>query len=153
MDQKTVDKLMELKQLHETGVLTKEEMESEKKKMLQSDSEDNNNQKSVTPKKKTARNPWLIPVIVILLAVGGWYGYTWYLENVYYYVPPSSFKESVEGIYLNDRYDETLEKLKADPENKERGMATDPDKTTIGLFQKTYHGVVFDFVYFSIAVR
>lgn len=55
MDQKTVDKLMELKQLHETGVLTKEEMESEKKKMLQSDSEGNNNQKSVTPKKKTAK--------------------------------------------------------------------------------------------------
>lgn len=152
MDQKTVDKLMELKQLHETGVLTKEEMESEKKKILQSVSEGNNNQKSVTPKKKTARKPWLIPVIVILLAVGGWYGYTWYLENVYYYAPPSSFKESVEGIYLNDRYDETLEKLKADPENKERGMATDPEKTTISVFQKTYHGVVFDYVDFSFSV-
>ena len=152
MDQKTVDKLMELKQLHETGVLTKEEMESEKKKILQSVSEGNNNQKSVTPKKKSARKPWLILVIVVLVAIGGWYGYTWYLENVYYYAPPSSFKESVEGIYLNDRYDETLEKLKADPENKERGMATDPEKTTISGFQKTYHGVVFDYVDFSFSV-
>ena len=53
MDQQTIDKLMELKQLHENGILTKEEMESEKKKILQSDSEDNNNQKSVTTKKKT----------------------------------------------------------------------------------------------------
>lgn len=152
MDQKTVDKLMELKQLHEKGVLTKEEMESEKKKILQSVSEGNNNQKSVTPKKKSARKPWLILVIVVLVAIGGWYGYTWYLENVYYYAPPSSFKESVEGIYLNDRYDETLEKLKADPENKERGMATDPEKTTISVFQKTYHGVVFDYVDFSFSV-
>ena len=152
MDQKIVDKLMELKQLHETGVLTKEEMESEKKKKLQSDSDGNNSQKSVTPKKKTTKKPWLILVIVVLVAIGGWYGYTWYLENVYYYAPPSSFKESVEGIYLNDRYDETLEKLKADPENKERGMATDPDKTTIGIFQKTYHGVVFDYVDFSFSV-
>ena len=152
MDQKTVDKLMELKQLHEKGVLTKEEMESEKKKILQSVSEGNNNQKSVTPKKKSARKPWLILVIVVLVATGGWYGYTWYLENVYYYAPPSSFKESVEGIYLNDRYDETLENLKADPENKERGMATDPEKTTISVFQKTYHGVVFDYVDFSFSV-
>lgn len=152
MDQKTVDKLMELKQLHETGVLTKEEMESEKKKILQSDSDGNNSQKSLTPKKKTTKKPWLILVIVVLVAIGGWYGYTWYLENVYYYAPPSSFKESVEGIYLNDRYDEILEKLKADPENKKRGIATDSDKTTIGLFQKTYHGVVFDFVYFSFSV-
>ena len=152
MDQKIVDKLMELKQLHETGVLTKEEMESEKKKKLQSDSDGNNSQKSVTPKKKTTKKPWLILVIVVLVAIGGWYGYTWYLENVYYYAPPSSFKESVEGIYLNDRYDETLEKLKADPENKKRGMATDPDKTTIGIFQKTYHGVVFDYVDFSFSV-
>ena len=31
-------------------------------------------------------------------------------------------------------------------------MATDPDKTTIGVFQKTYHGVVFDYVYFSFSV-
>lgn len=153
MDQQTIDKLMELKQLHENGILTKEEMESEKKKILQSDSEDNNNQKSVTTKKKTVRKPWLISVIVILLAVGGWYGYTWYLENVYYYAPPSSFKESVEGIYLNDRYDETLEKLKSDPANKQRGMAVDPDKTTIGVFQKTYHGVVFDYVDFSFSVE
>lgn len=146
MDQKTVDKLMELKQFHETGVLTKEEMESEKKKMLQSDSKGNNNQKSVTPKKNTTKQTWLILVIAVIVAVGGWYC----CSNQQ---PPSSFKESVEGIHINDRYDETLEKLKADPENKERGMATDPDKTTIGLFQKTYHGVVFDFVYFSIAVR
>lgn len=145
MDQKTVDKLMELKQLHETGVLTKEEMESEKKKMLQSDSKGNNNQKSVTPKKNTTKQTWLILVIAVIVAVGGWYC----CSNQQ---PPSSFKESVEGIHINDRYDETLEKLKADPENKERGMATDPDKTTIGLFQKTYHGVVFDFVYFSFSV-
>lgn len=146
MNQQTIDKLMELKQLHETGVLTKEEMESEKKKILQSDSDGNNSQKSVTPKKKTTKKPWLILVIVVLVAIGGWYCYS-------NHQPPSSFKESVEGIHINDRYDETLEKLKADPENKERGMATDPDKTIIGVFQKTYHGVVFDYVDFSFSVE
>lgn len=146
MNQQTIDKLMELKQLHETGVLTKEEMESEKKKILQSVSEGNNNQKSVTPKKKTTKKPWLILVIAVIIAVGGWYC----CSNQQ---PPSSFKESVEGIHINDRYDETLEKLKANPENIERGMATDPNKTTIGVFQKTYHGVVFDYVYFSFSVE
>lgn len=145
MNQQTIDKLMELKQLHEKGVLTKEEMESEKKKILQSDSEGNNNQKSVTPKKKTTKKTWLILVIAVIVATGGWYCYS-------NQQPPSSFKESVEGIQINDRYDETLEKLKADPENKKRGMATDPDKTTIGVFQKTYHGVVFDYVDFSFSV-
>ena len=146
MDQQTINKLMELKQFHETGVLTKEEMESEKKKMLQSDSEGNNNQKSVTPKKKTTKKTWLILVIAVIVAIGGWYC----SSNQQ---PPSSFKESVEGIQINDRYDETLEKLKADPENKKRGMATDPDKTIIGVFQKTYHGVVFDYVDFSFSVE
>lgn len=146
MNQQTIDKLMELKQLHETGVLTKEEMESEKKKILQSVSEGNNNQKSVTPKKKTTKKPWLILVIAVIIAVGGWYC----CSNQQ---PPSSFKESVEGIHINDRYDETLEKLKANPENIERGMAIDPNKTTIGVFQKTYHGVVFDYVYFSFSVE
>ena len=145
MNQQTIDKLMELKQLHETGVLTKEEMESEKKKILQSDSEGNNNQKSVIPKKKTTKKTWLILVIAVIVATGGWYCYS-------NQQPPSSFKESVEGIQINDRYDETLEKLKADPENKERGMATDPEKTTISVFQKTYHGVVFDYVDFSFSV-
>ena len=145
MNQQTIDKLMELKQLHETGVLTKEEMESEKKKILQSDSDGNNSQKSVTPKKKTTKKTWLILVIAVIVATGGWYCYS-------NHQPPSSFKESVEGIQINDRYDETLEKLKADPENKKRGMATDPDKTTIGVFQKTYHGVVFDYVDFSFSV-
>ena len=145
MEKQTIDKLMEIQKLYEAGVLTKGEMESEKKKMLQSDSDGNNSQKSVTPKKNTTKKPWLILVIVVLIAIGGWYC----SSNQQ---PPSSFKESVEGIQINDRYDETLEKLKADPENKKRGMATDPDKTTIGVFQKTYHGVVFDYVYFSFSV-
>ena len=144
MNQQTIDKLMKLKKLQETGVLTKEEMESEKKKIFQSDSDGNNSQKSVTPKKKTTKKPWLILVIVVLIAIGGWYC----SSNQQ---PPSSFKESVEGIQINDRYDETLEKLKADPENKKRGMATNPEKTIIGVFHKTYHGVVFDFVYFSFS--
>ncbi len=34
MDQRTIDKLMEIKKLYETGVLTKEEMEAEKAKIL-----------------------------------------------------------------------------------------------------------------------
>ena len=144
MNQQTIDKLMEIKKLYEAGVLTKEEMESEKKKILQSDSDGNNSQKSVTPKKNTTKKPWLILVIVVLIAIGGWYC----SSNQQ---PPSSFKESVEGIQINDRYDETLEKLKADPENKKRGMATNPEKTIIGVFHKTYHGVVFDFVYFSFS--
>ena len=146
MEKQTIDKLMEIKKLYEAGVLTKEEMESEKKKILQSDSEGNNNQKSVTPKKKTTKKTWLILVIAVIVATGGWYCYS-------NQQPPSSFKESVEGIQINDRYDETLEKLKANPENIERGMATDPNKTTIGVFQKTYHGVVFDYVYFSFSVE
>ena len=111
MEKQTIDKLMEIQKLYEAGVLTKGEMESEKKKMLQSDSDGNNSQKSVTPKKNTTKKPWLILVIVVLIAIGGWYC----SSNQQ---PPSSFKESVEGIQINDRYDETLEKLKADPENK-----------------------------------
>lgn len=152
MDQNQINKLTELKKLYESGVLTKEEMEVEKAKILQTDSQVNNTPKPSAPKKNTIKKPWIILVVVLFVAVGGWYGYTWYRDNVYYYAPPSSFQESIEGIYLNDRYDETLDKLKADPSNQERGIATDPDKTTIGVFHKTYHGVVFDYVDFSFSV-
>ena len=34
MERSIIDKLMELKQLYESGILTKEEMENEKKKIL-----------------------------------------------------------------------------------------------------------------------
>lgn len=36
MEQQTIDKLMEVKKLYESGILTKEEMEAEKAKVLHS---------------------------------------------------------------------------------------------------------------------
>lgn len=37
MEQQTIDKLMEIKKLYEAGILTKEEMETEKAKILHPD--------------------------------------------------------------------------------------------------------------------
>lgn len=151
MNQQTIDKLMEVKKLHDNGILTKEEMEAEKKKVLQSDTPDLINDKPIASKKKFIRKPWAILLIVGLVAIGGWYGYIWYLENVYYYAPSSSFNVAVEGIQINDRYDTALEKLQADPSNKERGIIGDPDRMAISVFQKSFYGVTFDYVYFNFS--
>lgn len=54
MEQKTIDKLIELNKLYEAGILTKEEIEAEKQKLLLSDSEYNASQETSVSETVTA---------------------------------------------------------------------------------------------------
>lgn len=139
------EELSKLKELLYAGVLSKEEFETKKKKILSGVG-------NVTPKKS---KKYLVAIIIAIIAfffIGGYF----YCRNsnVTKTYSNVTYKESVEGSTLNTPYDIVLERVKNAPSNKERGIFGDTEKTSIGIFQKKYRGLVFDYVnyYFSSGV-
>lgn len=139
------EELSKLKELLDAGVLSKEEFETKKKKILSGVG-------NVTPKKS---KKYLVAIIIAIIAfffIGGYF----YCRNsnVTKTYSNVTYKESVEGSTLNTPYDIVLERVKNAPSNKERGIFGDTEKTSIGIFQKKYRGLVFDYVnyYFSSGV-
>lgn len=136
------EELSKLKELLDAGVLSKEEFETKKKKSLSGVG-------NMTPKK------YLVAIIIAIIAfffIGGYFYCR--SSNVPQTNSNITYKESVEGSTLNIPYDIVLERVKNDPSNKERGIFGDTEKTSIGIFQKKYRGLVFDYVnyYFSSGV-
>lgn len=136
------EELSKLKELLDAGVLSKEEFETKKKKILSGVG-------NMTPKK------YLVAIIIAIIAfffIGGYFYCR--SSNVPQTNSNITYKESVEGSTLNIPYDIVLERVKNDPSNKERGIFGDTEKTSIGIFQKKYRGLVFDYVnyYFSSGV-
>lgn len=136
------EELSKLKELLYAGVLSKEEFETKKKKILSGVG-------NMTPKK------YLVAIIIAIIAfffIGGYFYCR--SSNVPQTNSNITYKESVEGSTLNIPYDIVLERVKNDPSNKERGIFGDTEKTSIGIFQKKYRGLVFDYVnyYFSSGV-
>lgn len=136
------EELSKLKELLDAGVLSKEEFETKKNKIL-------SGVDNMTPKK------YLVAIIIAIIAfffIGGYF----YCRNsnVTKTYSNVTYKESVEGSTLNTSYDIVLERVKNAPSNKERGIIGDTEKTSIGIFQKKYRGLVFDYVnyYFSSGV-
>lgn len=139
------EELSKLKELLDTGVLSKEEFETKKKKILSGVG-------NMTPKKS---KKYLVAIIIAIIAfffIGGYFYCR--SSNVPQTNSNITYKESVEGSTLNIPYDIVLERVKNDPSNKERGIFGDTEKTSIGIFQKKYRGLVFDYVnyYFSSGV-
>lgn len=139
------EELSKLKELLDAGVLSKEEFETKKKKILSGVG-------NVAPKKS---KKYLVAIIIAIIAfffIGGYF----YCRNsnVTKTYSNVTYKESVEGSTLNTPYDIVLERVKNAPSNKERGIFGDTEKTSIGIFQKKYRGLVFDYVnyYFSSGV-
>ena len=139
------EELSKLKELLDAGVLNKEEFETKKKKILSGVG-------NMTPKKS---KKYLVAIIIAIIAfffIGGYF----YCRNsnVTKTYSNVTYKESVEGSTLNTPYDIVLERVKNAPSNKERGIFGDTEKTSIGIFQKKYRGLVFDYVnyYFSSGV-
>lgn len=139
------EELSKLKELLDAGVLSKEEFETKKKKILSGVG-------NMTPKKS---KKYLVAIIIAIIAfffIGGYF----YCRNsnVTKTYSNVTYKESVEGSTLNTPYDIVLERVKNAPSNKERGIFGDTEKTSIGIFQKKYRGLVFDYVnyYFSSGV-
>lgn len=139
------EELSKLKELLDAGVLSKEEFETKKKKILSGVG-------NVTPKKS---KKYLVAIIIAIIAfffIGGYF----YCRNsnVTKTYSNVTYKESIEGSTLNTPYDIVLERVKNAPSNKERGIFGDTEKTSIGIFQKKYRGLVFDYVnyYFSSGV-
>lgn len=139
------EELSKLKELLDAGVLSKEEFETKKKKILSGVG-------NVTPKKS---KKYLVAIIIAIIAfffIGGYF----YCRNsnVTKTYSNVTYKESVEGSTLNTPYNIVLERVKNAPSNKERGIFGDTEKTSIGIFQKKYRGLVFDYVnyYFSSGV-
>lgn len=225
MTQETLNKLMELKQLFEQGILTKEELELEKAKILgttehqeleneeqipipediESEVAEENEEitqptaytypyamPSMMPAQIQPESPanehsltseynliddeednndhtmrWIVAICVagllalLLICYSQCGGSTDTNPNEYDVCDTAACVESmdeqdepyeeicIEGICLNDGYDETLEKLKNDPSNKERGMVA--DECGIILFCKSYYGVDFDYVDFTFS--
>ena len=136
------EELSKLKELLDAGVLSKEEFETKKKKILSGVG-------NMTPKK------YLVAIIIAIIAfffIGGYFYCR--SSNVPQTNSNITYKESVEGSTLNIPYDIVMERVKNDPSNKERGIFGDTEKTSIGIFQKKYRGLVFDYVnyYFSSGV-
>lgn len=139
------EELSKLKELLDAGVLSKEEFETKKKKILSGVG-------NMTPKKS---KKYLVAIIIAIIAfffIGGYFYCR--SSNVPQTNSNITYKESVEGSTLNIPYDIVLERVKNDPSNKERGIFGDTEKTSIGIFQKKYRGLVFDYVnyYFSSGV-
>lgn len=139
------EELSKLKELLDTGVLSKEEFETKKKKILSGVG-------NMTPKKS---KKYLVAIIIAIIAfffIGGYFYCR--SSNVPQTNSNITYKESVEGSTLNIPYDIVLERVKNDPSNKERGIFGDTEKTSLGIFQKKYRGLVFDYVnyYFSSGV-
>ena len=139
------EELSKLKELLDAGVLSKEEFETKKKKILSGVG-------NMTPKKS---NKYLVAIIIAIIAfffIGGYFYCR--SSNVPQTNSNITYKESVEGSTLNIPYDIVLERVKNDPSNKERGIFGDTEKTSIGIFQKKYRALVFDYVnyYFSSGV-
>ena len=139
------EELSKLKELLDAGVLSKEEFETKKKKILSGVGH-------MTPKKS---KKYLVAIIIAIIAfffIGGYFYCR--SSNVPQTNSNITYKESVEGSTLNIPYDIVLERVKNDPSNKERGIFGDTEKTSIGIFQKKYRGLVFDYVnyYFSSGV-
>jgi len=139
------EELSKLKELLDTGVLSKEEFETKKKKILSGVG-------NMTPKKS---KKYLVAIIIAIIAfffIGGYFYCR--SSNVPQTNSNITYKESVEGSTLNMPYDIVLERVKNDPSNKERGIFGDTEKTSLGIFQKKYRGLVFDYVnyYFSSGV-
>lgn len=139
------EELSKLKELLDAGVLSKEEFETKKKKIL-------SRVGNMTPKKS---KKYLVAIIIAIIAfffIGGYFYCR--SSNVPQTNSNITYKESVEGSTLNIPYDIVLERVKNDPSNKERGIFGDTEKTSIGIFQKKYRGLVFDYVnyYFSSGV-
>lgn len=139
------EELSKLKELLDTGVLSKEEFETKKKKILSGVG-------NMTPKKS---KKYLVAIIIAIIAfffIGGYFYCR--SSNVPQTNSNITYKESVEGSTLNIPYDIVLERVKNAPSNKERGIFGDTEKTSIGIFQKKYRGLVFDYVnyYFSSGV-
>lgn len=139
------EELSKLKELLDAGVLSKEEFETKKKKILSGVG-------NMPPKKS---KKYLVAIIIAIIAfffIGGYFYCR--SSNVPQTNSNITYKESVEGSTLNIPYDIVLERIKNDPSNKERGIFGDTEKTSIGIFQKKYRGLVFDYVnyYFSSGV-
>lgn len=139
------EELSKLKELLDAGVLSKEEFETKKKKILSGVG-------NMTPKKS---KKYLVAIIIAIIAfffIGGYFYCR--SSNVPQTNSNITYKESVEGSTLNIPYDIVLERVKNAPSNKERGIFGDTEKTSIGIFQKKYRGLVFDYVnyYFSSGV-
>ncbi len=139
------EELSKLKELLDAGVLSKEEFETKKKKILSGVG-------NMTPKKS---KKYLVAIIIAIIAFFFIGGYFYCRDsNVTQTYSNVTYKESVEGSTLNTPYDIVLERVKNVPSNKERGIIGDTEKTSIGIFQKKYRGLVFDYVnyYFSSGV-
>lgn len=139
------EELSKLKELLDSGVLSQEEFEAKKKNIL-------SGADNTAPKKSIKKTFVTILVSLAILVIGGYFYCR--SSNVPQTNSNITYKESVEGSTLNIPYDIVLERVKNDPSNKERGIFGDTEKTSIGISQKKYRGLVFDYVnyYFSSGV-
>lgn len=145
VDMSKYEELSKLKNLLDSGVLSQEEFEAKKKNIL-------SGADNTAPKKSIKKTFVTILVALAILVIGGYFYCR--SSNVPQTNSNITYKESVEGSTLNIPYDIVLERVKNDPSNKERGIFGDTEKTSIGIFQKKYRGLVFDYVnyYFSSGV-
>lgn len=145
VDMSKYEELSKLKNLLDFGVLSQEEFEAKKKNIL-------SGADNTAPKKSIKKTFVTILVALAILVIGGYFYCR--SSNVPQTNSNITYKESVEGSTLNIPYDIVLERVKNDPSNKERGIFGDTEKTSIGIFQKKYRGLVFDYVnyYFSSGV-
>lgn len=136
------EELSKLKELLDAGVLNNEEFEAKKKKIL-------SGVDNTRPKNSKKKSVVTILVVLAIFVIGGYF----YYRNSNFTQASSNiaYKESVEGSTLNIPYDIVLERVKNEPSNKERGIFGDIEKTSIGIFQKKYRGLVFDFVNYNFS--
>lgn len=133
------DNLLKLKEQLDSGVLSQEEFEAKKNKILSGVG-------NITPKKS---KKYLVAIIIAIMAILVIGGYSYYGGEAT--MADFSYKESVYGITIGKDYESVFEKASNDEDNKKRGMMFTEDKSMIGLFNKDYRGIVFNYVDFHFS--